>query len=223
MAIFRYLKAGIAALSIFVLAQTASAVVIFNETFDGGALDNPADWSLSSSTTDGRIAFTASPTAAAGTAMWMDDTTFGGFNRNEAILTVDLTACGSVCWLNFFFAEANDESHFLPLNFVGSVNGDGVSISDDGTNWHTILNATQTDFGVWTPAMFDLAAEAAGSGMTLGSNFQIKFQQFDNFPRNSDGRGYDEIVIESHVPEPATLTLFVLGLAGLGFARRKKA
>ena len=39
------------------------------------------------------------------------------------------------------------------------------------------------------------------------------------------GAGVDNVVVEAvvHVPEPGTLALFGLGLAGLGFARRRKA
>lgn len=35
--------------------------------------------------------------------------------------------------------------------------------------------------------------------------------------------GFDEIAAADPIPEPATLTLFGLGLAGLGFARRRRA
>ena len=36
--------------------------------------------------------------------------------------------------------------------------------------------------------------------MILGPNFKIKFQQYDNFPMPTDGRGYDniQIVIARH-------------------------
>ena len=65
-------------------------------------------------------------------------------------------------------------------------------------------------------------ANRANAGNTLGANFSIKFQQYDNFPRNYDGRGYDEVVIDE-IPERGTLALFGVGLAGFGFARRRKA
>ena len=37
----------------------------------------------------------------------------------------------------------------------------------------------------------------------------------------TNGRSFFGVALVSSVPEPASLTLFVLGLAGLGFSRRK--
>jgi hypothetical protein len=56
----------------------------------------------------------------------------------------------------------------------------------------------------------DLAAEAAAAGMTLGANFQVKFQQFDNFPLTTDGRGYDDVEVRIPV-DPGDLYAFELG------------
>ena len=104
---------GLLAATVFTgWAGAANALPLFVETFNGGALDNPANWALSSSTSSGRILFDAIPTAQAGTAMWMDVSPSGIQNLNEAILTVDLSVCGSSCELSFFYAEANDEQSF---------------------------------------------------------------------------------------------------------------
>ena len=138
MKLSKFLMAGITAGAVFASAQTASAVTIFTETFDNpGAFDNPANWVTSSSAAQGRISRDGIPTTAAGAgALWMDVLLNGVQNRNEAILTLDLTGCGPICWLSFSYAEVDDETHSLPVSFVGSANGDGVSISADGTNWH---------------------------------------------------------------------------------------
>jgi hypothetical protein len=165
------------------------------EDFESGAL-GPA-WSTASSTPNGRIQVSDAFGTAAGTfALLMDTTVAGPFNLNEATLTVDLSAFTDAT-LRFFHADFNDEENPLPPNFIGSFNGDGVAISDDGVTWHTILSAPALPVGVWEEVEVDLAAEAAAAGMTLGPNFQIKFQQYDNFPLLTDGRGYDEISIES--------------------------
>jgi hypothetical protein len=83
------------------------------------------------------------------------------------------------------------------LTFTGHAFGDGVAISDNGTNWYRILNATNVGANVWQQVNVDLVAAAAAAGMSLNSNFQIKFQQYDNFPVTTDGRGYDQVRISS--------------------------
>ncbi len=84
----------------------------------------------------------------------------------------------------------------FPATFVGSVNGDGVSISDDGTTWHTLLNSTQSPAGVWENVSFDLLAFATDNGLDTSGNLVVKFQQYDNQSIDvADGRGFDEISI----------------------------
>src|SRR5262249_6342233 len=100
--------------------------------------------------------------------------------------------------LSFSHIQFSDEADSLPTDFTGHANGDGVAISDDGNRWHTVLNAPLDSS--WTTATFDLVAAAAAAGMTLSSNFQIKFQQYDNFDYPTDGRAYDNIQIS--LPDP---------------------
>ncbi len=171
---------------------SSAGTAIESDDFESGALD--AQWSTSS-TGLGRIQISgAEGTAGGNFAMLMDVSASGSSELNEAIWTVDLAGVPDAR-LRFFHAEWGDETDNLPQSFVGSVNGDGVSISDDGINWYTVLDAPVTNSGVWTEALIDLDAAAAAAGMTLGSGFQIKFQQYDNFPLTTDGRGYDEIEI----------------------------
>ena len=198
---------------IYSSAETGAAgtdVPVFGDGLDSAPLGG--EWSTSSSNALGRIQVNgAFGTAAGAGALLMDVTVNGNNNLNEAVLTVDLSGVSNA-ELSFFHADFNDEELSLPLDFAGSVNGDGVSVSDDGVNWRTVLNATNLAFGVWTPVTVDLAAAATAAGMSLGSNFQIKFQQFDNFALTTDGRGYDEVAITTAVPDdPDTFTIDVAG------------
>ena len=59
--------------------------------------------------------------------------------------------------------------------------------------WHPVWNFSGSNS--WQQFTIDLAAEAATHGITLGSDFKIKFQQYDNLTISSDGLGYDEIAI----------------------------
>lgn len=172
---------------------SSSGDVADGEDFESGSLDSR--WTTSSSNSLGRIAVSgAFGTAAGNYALMMDVTTNNNFNLNEAVWNVDLTGISSPT-LSFYHAEWTDEENPLPVMFTGSVNGDGVSISDDGVTWHRIFNPSNQATGVWVRQSVDLTAAATSAGITLGANFQVKFQQYDNFSLATDGRGFDEIAI----------------------------
>ena len=163
------------------------------DDFESGMLDG--DWTTFSSDPQGRIQITGSQGTAGGSfAMLMDRTPSGADTLNEAVWSVDLSSYSSP-FLSFYHAEWGDEERALPLTFTGSVNGDGVSISEDGVTWHRVFNPISQPLGQWQQVEVDLALAATNAGISLGSNFRVKFQQFDNFPLQTDGRGYDEIVI----------------------------
>lgn len=177
-----------------------------SEDFEAGVL--PASFSTYSSNSFGRIramapGLTGNPSAF---ALWMDSNVDNNYVLNEAVYAVNLSGL-TQAMLSFAHANSNDEPNTLPADFTDHANGDGVAISSNGTNWHTILNAVTTD-SAWTTTTIDLAAAAAAAGMTLGANFQIKFQQYDNFTYPTDGRGYDDIRI--FTPDPQDTYQFTL-------------
>jgi hypothetical protein len=173
-----------------VMGQIATFAAV--DDFETGVLG--PEWSTSSSALNGRIQVTNAFGAGSGAFALLMDVAVVQDNLNEAIWTVDLSGETSAV-LRFLHTQFNDEEDFLPGNFVGSANGDGVSISDDGLSWRRVLGPTQTGIGVWQERIVDLAAAAASAGMSLGADFKIKFQQYDNFPLTTDGRGYDGIEI----------------------------
>jgi uncharacterized repeat protein (TIGR01451 family) len=64
---------------------------------------------------------------------------------------------------------------------------------------------------------------AAGVGISLTNTATIEaVSTFDPNPNNNAASDTDTVIAGSSVPEPATLALFGIGLAGLGFARRKR-
>ncbi len=170
------------------------------------------------------------------------------YSLNEAVLTVDLDGKSDVV-LDFQQYDSSDEENLLvqpnssnPNDwslgsgaFTGSKNADGVAVSSDGSFWFPLLNFSQQN-GSWksyTASISDLVAAVGNSSLlSLTSQFFIKFQQYDNYPHGYDGRKFDNIVLsgnmlpggggQSTVPEPATATLFAIGLAGMAFYRRRK-
>ena len=179
-----------------VAGEIGQPVNFYSDDFESGGLG--AEWSTNSSTPNGRVGVSSVLGAPANNGSFhlaMDTSVSGSFNRNEAILTVDLSSVTDA-GLEFAHKDVGDEDLALPAAFFGSVNGDGVSISDDGNAWHTLvsLNNANSPNNVYTDFDFDLGAAATAAEISLGSNFQIKFQQYDNFPFNSDGRAFDDVV-----------------------------
>jgi hypothetical protein len=125
----------------------------------------------------------------------MDCSPSGTVSINEAILAVDLTG-ETTASLSFFSKDTGDENDILPTTFTGTVVGDGVSISGDGTNWTRIVDLTEPNIsGTHTQFTVDLIAAAGNAGIALNNSFRIKFQQTDNFPTASDGIFFDDIAI----------------------------
>ena len=72
-----------------------------------------------------------------------------------------------------------------------------------------------TDPNPYTSYLFDITGF-----VTAGSTSKLRFAEVDN--QFFFNQGVDNVSLVADVPEPATLALFGLGLAGLGFARKKR-
>lgn len=171
---------------------SSDGTIVVEDDFESGALGNA--WSTNSTNT-GRIEVTGQHGTASGNfALLMDSTTNSSYSLNEAIWTVDLAGLATPS-LIFEHAEYSDEEDPLPLSFSGSFDGDGVSISEDGITWHRVFDPGSQTSGIWNRINIDLETAANNAGIALGDDFQIKFQQYDNFALTTDGRGFDDIAI----------------------------
>jgi subtilisin family serine protease len=113
---------------------------------------------------------------------------------NEAILHIDGTSADKV-ELSFVVKETNsDTDNPMPETFKGSVNADGVALSVDGVNWYRLVSLTGNNAtNKFQPYTFNLCEFAQSKGLTLGSDVQIKFQQFSNSLETTDGIVFDNI------------------------------
>lgn len=132
--------------------------------------------------------------------------------NTTAQLTYDLGAAFIVTRMAFW----NDE-------FSGSTNID-VSVSTDGVGFTTVgtgFNPTN-----WATTVPDYGADVF-SLTPLGARFvRLNISECPQPAALYAGCSMGEIAFETFnidIPEPATLGLFGLGLAGLGLARRRKA
>jgi len=177
--------------------------VAFFETFDGPALPVEADgWEFSSSHINGQTRIVSG-------RLRMDVGRDDALNLNEAILHLNLAGRSNL-ELRFEQAEFGDEPHAMDESFTGSRNGDGVSISDDGLTWYAVVGAGELNVNdTMTPFVVDLdqavADVKARHDGTFGysADFRIKFQQYDNFPYDMDGREWDNIVVYDWSASPA--------------------
>ena len=167
-----------------------------SEDFESGQLN--AQWTANSSDARGRIRVTDAEGAANGSsrALIMDTSSTGTDVLNEATWTVNLAGATDPV-LELYRRAFNDDLDALPTSFTGSENGDGASISADGTNWHRIVSHGSSG---WFRETVDLAAAVASAGISFDSDFHIKFQQYDNDPIPNDGRGFDELSITGTLP-----------------------
>jgi hypothetical protein len=166
---------------------------IISEDFETGSLGGA--WTTASSTAQGRVRVTSDFGSADGEfALWMDVNADRVSNLNEAVWTVDLTGHDRAI-LSFSHANFSDEPAPFNGSFQGRANADGVAISEDGNTWYPVFDAPDSPPGEWQRFHVDLGDEAVKAGITLDGPLQIKFQQFDNFPLVTDGRGWDQITI----------------------------
>lgn len=117
----------------------------------------------------------------------------------EAILAVDLSGQQNVeLRLNARLLSDLAEVIGLPTQFTGSVNGTGVSVSDDGETWLRLFDP------VGEGQLFTLDGESlvvdidefdAANGLELGPLFQIKFQQYGFGPAPYRGIALDDIQV----------------------------
>ncbi len=178
------------------------AVLPFYDGFESGALS--CCWTASSDH-DGRIRVSGDQGPASGLYhLLMDDAASDtAFSLNELVLHIDISGQSNLR-LEFDLKDFSDERHLLPPSFIGSVNGDGVAISEDGVNWYTISSFNSSTN--YTHRDYDLDAAVSVAGLTLLDHLRIKFQQYDDYSIVSDGMAFDNIQVASagFAPSPTS-------------------
>ena len=120
---------------------------------------------------------------------------------------------------------------FFEPTFVDS--GDGSQVSTDAASlaesalFVSLIGATVGNDPVYTSLGYyldeDSVLRAMGTEIELGVAALIIGPEWFLAYGGSARQAYGTYLVRTTVPEPATLALFGLGLAGTGFSRRKKA
>ena len=191
-------------------APQEPVATLFEEDFESGVFR--PQWAITG-TGNHRTQITNQQTPRDGFHMLMDAHVSGLLSRNEATLSLDLTGQQDVS-LRFWMKEIGDEDHGPPsIPFMGGADFDGVAVSQDGVHWYLVkglrgadgISANYTEFTV------DLSAAAAQHGLTLGPDFKVRFNHYDDFPVTSDGFAFDDIRVtgrpeqQLELSAPATL------------------
>ena len=176
---------------VFCGSAPAQAPFPFSDGFETGTFS--AYWTTNTTSTNGRIRVAANGFPFEGTYhATLDRAASGEFSLNELVLTADLSGQTNVyfdCWTKCY----GDENHAMPVQFAGATNADGIALSVDGTNWHRLAGLRNPGAGVFSNVSVDVVAFAAARGLSLESPVRIKFQQYDDFPMESDGWAFDGV------------------------------
>jgi hypothetical protein len=160
----------------------------YTEDFESGSPDTC--WVFNSAES-GRIQITTNFGPIGTYHMTMDSTAYA---LNEAVLHLDLAGAENVC-VSFMHRDFGDEDDVMSASFTGTENADGVAISADGTNWYKMQGLISADGVTYSYRRFHrlLDTVVSSNGLTYNSDFQIKFQQYDNLGLTADGFGFDNI------------------------------
>ena len=181
-----------------IFGSVMAANLDFSDDFEDG--DLPIFYETDS-TGAGRIQVTGDNNPIGTKHLTLDSAAdgIGTLSLNEAILHVDATGSSNI-QLSFDQKEFNDFDDPMPESFVGSSNSDGVALSVDGNTWYRLVSLTDNNStNTYSTKNFNLSAVAAANGLTLGSNVQIKFQQFDKFEIDRNGMAFDNISVTKNM------------------------
>lgn len=170
----------------------AQAPVPFLDGFETGVFSNC--WSATSSRTNGRVRVTTNSYPYAGTHHAALDVSSYGYALNELVLSADLSGHSNV-FLDVWAMNHGDEEQVMPAQFTGSTNVDGIALSTDGIHWVRLSRLEY--FWEYTNLVMDLGTTAAEYGLSLDGPIQIKFQQYDDYPMETDGWSFDNVQLYS--------------------------
>jgi 1,4-alpha-glucan branching enzyme len=166
-------------------------VTLFSDTFEAASLN--AAWTASGTST-WRVALSTTYKSTGSKGCAFDSNTSSSYETSRLTTSINATNYGQLS-LTYSVRNVGEETD----------TADGVFISNDGTNW-TKVDSYPAISASFSTRVVNLSAAAATAGITPGSNFRIRFQQYDNSPLPSDGMAIDDVAITGRAKSPSFTT-----------------
>lgn len=156
---------------------------------------NGSLWNTYQDGDDARIQFNYGTAHSGSYSCAMDDydTNTGDYSLNELYTVYDFTGASDVN-IDFWERDNGDEDHNPPSSWYGHGNYDAVAFTNDGNTWYTIFDAGELGNSGWEHFTYNISIHP-NFNLNVNSSFAIKFQQYDNYQLNYNGRLWDDICI----------------------------
>jgi 1,4-alpha-glucan branching enzyme len=168
-----------------------SAITLFSDNFDRATIGSA--WTVSGTSTY-RVQTSTTYKAAGTYGCTFDSSASSTYQTSQLTKTIDASAYGALT-LTYKVRNVGEETD----------TADGVFISNNGTTWYKVGSypAISSTFSTQT---IDLTAAAATAGITPGTTFKIRFQEYDNSPLPSDGLAIDDVSLTGKLKSPSYTT-----------------
>ncbi|MCC6428871.1 MAG: alpha amylase C-terminal domain-containing protein [Phycisphaerales bacterium] len=166
-------------------------VNLFTDGFEYTTI--PAPWVVSGTSTY-RVRTSTTYKAAGARGCTFDSHTSSSYQTSRLTLTLNASNHGQLS-LSYKVRNVGDETDST----------DGVYISNNGTTWYKV-DTYPAISGSFSTRTVNLSAAAAANGITPGSSFRIRWQEYDNSPLASDGVAIDDVAVTGRVKSPSFTT-----------------
>lgn len=168
-----------------------STITLFSDNFERTSIGT--GWTVSGSSTY-RVQISSTYKATGTYGVTFDSSASSTYETSQLTKTVDASQYGALT-LTYKIRNVGDETQ----------SQDGIYMSNDGTTWYK-LSGFPAIASTFSTVNIDVSAAAATAGITPGSSFRIRFQQYDNSPLPSDGIAIDDVSLTGKLKSPSYTT-----------------